>query len=688
LLWLKSTGSELAWEEVTHQAGGELKSADPVVVYRVHSGETVALPLLFENLTKDDAGRGWDLLVQPAIRLAEPTVLLRAGVRALLDGRSAVTVADLGQWLKRRLEPAVHDRLHGIPHADLVSPVKTSLAFWEEMLRSLLVPLGLAVDLPAAPLWASEEAEQQAQREAALQRAEQAAAAAAAAEKQEAKDAERLRERRAALEENERIRTAEAAAARRQAEFQGLAHAADLQALKAQHDRDRINQQAAIAEAENALRKLAQERERLVAEQRVALVKVAELELETILRMQRLRRDEEQAEQEHAAARALRDLETLEQLAKLRRNGELSSADHTAALAAALTHRPEWFSLTEQIRIAKAKEELDQIEARRARLRRDELREEEDAQERREQLKQERAAAAEDRKRAEAQLSQLSQQVQAATDRISGEVAQLAGKVEATLDAKLDAKLDSFREQLVQQLVQQLDSGQRPAAEVYFQADAAGVHDQVYQQAQKNTSRPGMDQFAEKWLKLGRAAGRCFSVVRRGALTRNMVGAGWGGGAFSTLQVEIGEPNHLELSAPQAGHLTLINPGTSGDFYLLTPNDDATAVIAERGQRLTSPGELIPRGLPPQNGPTGEEYLVAFVTPQPLFDQAELATTDHPLGLSRWDPASNGSVAPFRHIAPQRIARLEQQLAALPPGSWSVGVLRFLVVRAKPGPGA
>jgi class 3 adenylate cyclase len=665
LLLAKPGGSELAWEEVTTRAGSELKSADPVVVFRVLSGETVALPLLFPGVTRDAAGHGWDLLVQPALRVAEPAVLLRAGVRALLDGRPTVTAADLGQWLKPRLEPAVHDRLHGIPHADLVSPVKTSLAFWEEMLRSLLGPLGLAVDLPAAPLWASEAAEQQAQREAARQRAEQAAAETAAAQAREAKAAARLREVQAAQEENERIRAQEAEDMRRRAEIQGLAHTAEMEQLRHKHEVDRLNQRQAVIEAENALQRSLLQRQEREAEQLALLAELALKEQETIARMQRLRRDEERVQQEHAADRARRDLDTLMQLEQRRREGELSAADHAAALAAALTHRPEWFALSEQIRIAKAKEELDQIEARRARLRRDEQREEEEAQERREQLKREQAAADDARKRAEAQLGQ---QVQAATDKISGEISQVAQGVD-----KWGTELKA--------LLQQLLSGQHAAA--FFKADAAGLHQQLWQQAENAGKQLNTAMFAEKWLQRGRDAGHSFSLTRKGALTRNMVGASSAGGTYSALQVKIGDPNHLELLAPQAGHVTLINPGTSGDFYLLTPNDGAPLVVAQAGERLTSPGVLIPTpGLGPQCGPVGEEYLVAFITPQPLFVLAELAAPNDSLGLSRWDPVSQGPIAPFRHIAPGRIVQMEQQLAGMPPGSWAVGVLRYLVVRA------
>lgn len=226
-----------------------------------------------------------------------------------------------------------------------------------------------------------------------------------------------------------------------------------------------------------------------------------------------------------------------------------------------------------------------------------------------------------------------------------------------------------------------LNSAAEAAAPAMAAADTH-LHQPLLQQTEKTIAPLKTVLFTEKWLRLGRDAGRSFSLTRKGALTSNMAGTDDGSGAFSTLQVKIGDANYLELLASQAGHVTLINPGTSGDFYLLTPNDGAPSVVAQAGQRLTSPGALIPGGLPCQDGPIGEEYLVAFITPQPIFDPAELGAPDHPMGLSRWDPETNGPIAPFRHIAPERIARMEQQLAALPSGGWAVAVLRYRVVRA------
>ncbi|MFM7102409.1 MAG: DUF4384 domain-containing protein, partial [Verrucomicrobiota bacterium] len=196
--------------------------------------------------------------------------------------------------------------------------------------------------------------------------------------------------------------------------------------------------------------------------------------------------------------------------------------------------------------------------------------------------------------------------------------------------------------------------------------------------------------FAEDWLRRGREAGNLFNLSCRRAVQRQtrsiLPNTVPHEPSFPTRRLAIGSPIELFLTAPRDGYLTLINPGTSGDFYLLTPNDNALDLRATAGRTLSS-AELVPGVNLRQEPPEGQEYLVAFVTPTPLFTRAELEV-DSAEGLSRECPYLSRRdgrpvpVQPMRHGAAARVKAMERQLEGLPAGSWSVGFLRYLVVEA------
>jgi len=238
------------------------------------------------------------------------------------------------------------------------------------------------------------------------------------------------------------------------------------------------------------------------------------------------------------------------------------------------------------------------------------------------------------------------------------------------------------RSPLIEGLLQGVQDGRQSFAEACFESEKEGLHDRfVTAAACRLLGRP-TERFAEDQIRRARRRGAAFTIrvgsgvisTRRSILPQTVPHHP----DFPVLAVHIGSHIGLRLCPPHDGCLTLINPGTSGRFFLLTPNDNAT-VLRVKGGRVVDSTMMIPGTPQIQHGPPGEEYVVAFVTPEPLFTAEELAR-DQKGGLSRTCPDLAECLAPQRHIAPGRIIDLEKALERLEPGSWSMGFLRYLVV--------
>ncbi len=637
--WLieREQDGELVLEDVTRPQAFELAGDAPVNAYRIRRGDPVELELLIPEASTDENGHHWDLILSPLVSIADGPRLLRAGGRVLLSRKSVLPAEDLSGWLVPRLSPPLKDRLGERSYAEIRSSDAMPLSVWMDLLQAPLAAVGLKLEMLPPPTWISADAQAAALRQAEHQRRLEMEKAAKEAQARQAA----LEAAQRAKAEADQIREAELADQRRRAERQGISHAAEVQAMQAQHEANRISQQTEIERRQGELRATALLRELREAEHGEALAKLAAHEEELISESR-----------------------------KRARADAIVALNQEAEKAALQAHAGALADLNLKIRVGEAEKRLEEIRVERARL----AREEEAGRQRHERIGQELEAA---------QTSAAEARQQAA-----GRLGEIAKGVAAVQDQMGQSFQNTF-EQLdeVLRLVKKILAGQSPA-DVFAEADSAGLHQETLDRIEPKTPRLRTALFAERYLELGRRTGRQFTIIRRGVRTRNLVSAhrasskSGGTGGYTQLQVRMGEPNYLEFLAPQAGHVTLINPGTSGDFYLLTPNDEAPSVPVNSGDRLTAPGRLIPKGLGPQSGPPGDEYLLALITPEPLVRPEDLAQPNQRGGLSRLDPESGGDIAPFRHLHPDLMTRIEQQLEALPADSWSAGVLRYLVVPA------
>jgi len=133
--------------------------------------------------------------------------------------------------------------------------------------------------------------------------------------------------------------------------------------------------------------------------------------------------------------------------------------------------------------------------------------------------------------------------------------------------------------------------------------------------------------------------------------------------------LKIGELLSFEITSTLGGHLTLINGGTSGRYWLMTPMEGRPPTLIQPGQAHHLPGPGFPPELVIQEqGPEGIEYMIAIVSPKPVATPGVLAQS-----------ISHAPRTHFRELPPAAMARLIQELQANPE-DWACGVARFLVV--------
>ena len=143
---------------------------------------------------------------------------------------------------------------------------------------------------------------------------------------------------------------------------------------------------------------------------------------------------------------------------------------------------------------------------------------------------------------------------------------------------------------------------------------------------------------------------------------------------LTTETLRIGSPAGFELRPSRSGYLTVINPGTTGKFWLLVPNAYRDGVRVDAGRTYGLPGnEALPlrdldaAGLEfAEGGPVGPEYIVAIVSDRPLLD-ARI--------VSRIEPPS-----PFVRLHPEDLAAIQKNLDDLGSEGWTSGVAEFRVV--------
>jgi hypothetical protein len=140
---------------------------------------------------------------------------------------------------------------------------------------------------------------------------------------------------------------------------------------------------------------------------------------------------------------------------------------------------------------------------------------------------------------------------------------------------------------------------------------------------------------------------------------------------FDTLAVH--EKVDFEFASPRPGFVTIINPGTSGKFWLHVPN--AYRLMPRIEARLTYqvPGpELLPEdkleavGLDYyENGPAGWEYIVVIVSDEPLMETAVASRSR--------------DMAPVIELSPAELQGALDRLDRMGRDHWAAGVAKFRV---------
>jgi hypothetical protein len=129
----------------------------------------------------------------------------------------------------------------------------------------------------------------------------------------------------------------------------------------------------------------------------------------------------------------------------------------------------------------------------------------------------------------------------------------------------------------------------------------------------------------------------------------------------------------FEFASPRPGYVTIINPGTSGKFWLHAPNAYRPMARIEGGRTYEVPGpELLPEdklkaaGLDYyENGPAGWEYIAVIVSDEPLIEAAVAGRSS--------------DKAPVIELSPTELQAALDRLERMGRDHWAAGVAKFRV---------
>ncbi len=140
-------------------------------------------------------------------------------------------------------------------------------------------------------------------------------------------------------------------------------------------------------------------------------------------------------------------------------------------------------------------------------------------------------------------------------------------------------------------------------------------------------------------------------------------------GSHRVDSLHIGQSVDFTLQSTRAGYVSILNIGTSGTTYLLTPN----GVVAPEAAKTGAPAMVRFPGAPYfpvpnlwENGPPGWEDMLVIISDSPLFAPADLACAS--------------THAPEVVLSAAMLETLLGRLQALTPESWSAGLLGFRVL--------
>lgn len=140
---------------------------------------------------------------------------------------------------------------------------------------------------------------------------------------------------------------------------------------------------------------------------------------------------------------------------------------------------------------------------------------------------------------------------------------------------------------------------------------------------------------------------------------------------FDTLFFQ--EKVDFEFTSPRSGYVTVINPGTSGKFWLHVPNVKRPLPRIEAGRAYQVPSpELLPEdkleaaGLAYfERGPAGWEYIVVIVSDEPLMEATVVARSR--------------DQAPVIELSPAELQGALDRLERMGRDHWASGVAKFRV---------
>lgn len=670
-----ASGPNRIGEDVTEQAGTTMASEVPVTFWLVSRGPfELFLPL--EQVIRDSAGHGWNLHLDVALTVVDPSRLLIEDVLVHVDGHRPLTPEGLGRWLQERLPLWMQHRLEGSQDTVLRERNARPIEAWQAEVTDLLSPWGLGVILRSRPEWSSptrEAADLRQKAEEARIAAEKAAAEARRVEEERRRnEAARAAVREQMEEARKQMGEARAARAAEEAAKQTQRLMAEADALKA---RERVSRMAAEQdEAQHRLR-LA-EYERMIRQKQLEQAELAaDVQLVQV-------RKQQKAEAE-ARMKAAED-----GIAAIQAKMGSLAADVAELLARATAHGAGAEELTRTVR---SLEVLIRQGDQRMTERFNQL----DGQLQVCFNRMERSldGGIEERRAILGRLTEFFTELGLLDTRMR-EALQPAIESLVRIEQTVEARFDEVRDRIAENQELIRESFGRTAKELregFARLDASNAKLEAFfmHRPMAEPAALGGKAILYKYLEarpqMEAVSFRKGNIQKRdvGFLTRDLGAQRIGQPPTPPRDtgvtmdcVRLGDPVDLEIRSPIGGHLTLVNIGTTRRNWLISPHRYmgglhplvAGKVYGIPGPELFSRERLWQDGYASvgAEGAEGEEGFVAWVTPRPLIDHLDPRLIQNGL---------------FPEVPDALLAELDAAFAAMSGGQKAVGTLRYLIIQ-------
>lgn len=662
--------------------------------------------LTFPAVHKDSKGHAYDFLGTGLLAVRAPQAFAEKFLPMAASG-APLRRDRLAMWLAQELAPRVgeivQEKVRERPFDEVQDGAVFPSAWWGEHLRPSLARFGVGVSgLRVA--WDSADARRAEQAEQERRAQDEQRQQALRADELRVEQARRDQKLQAELDEIE----AEKERAQRDLSIAKRASTEQQQRLEEEYAQRRVQAEQTYREAqfegEARLQNLRHDMERGALEHEITMLRLrADFEDERKEKAEKQRRENEGEAQAatHRARAAEAELGRLTEEAKqaadatvhqrelARLDKELKEAHVAKANAEAEAARlaieaAKHGALGSQAREAEARAELARERAevleQKRRLFEDQrelniLR----VQQEQEKVRQEKAkaeaevrAAADraeiaqlERERAELDRRRAAEELQDAEARrkqLSGVQAKESDHIER-LKGVLERVMTSFTAAFLQRLLS------KEPGQVY---DAAGWVTELGISAEdlKGLGIMTQQSFIERF-QANTVQIRKVNLVTRDITTRSIIAGPVQELAVDTLPIR--ERVDFEFTSPRSGYVTIINPGTSGDFLLHAPNAYCPSARIEAHRPYQVPGpEVLPRESLARNdlayyedGPRGWEYLVVVVSDEPIVDESIVA---------RSTPGR-----PIIKLSVDETYAIKDRLGQLRADRWASGVRKFWV---------